>query len=193
MSDRYYHTKASVEEYIKMAEGYDGKELIEVFEKYLPTQSTLLELGSGPGSDWQLLSQHFHVIGSDNSKEFIKRLVEKFPVGEFHKLDASTLPIDKTFDGIYSNKVLHHLTDQELDSSISRQYEILNEGGIICHSFWEGEGSEVFKGLFVNYHTEAELTKLLEEKFEILHLEKYKEFEEDDSIFLVARKGVTKE
>ncbi|MEP1093987.1 MAG: class I SAM-dependent methyltransferase [Cyclobacteriaceae bacterium] len=188
MSENYYHTKASVDEYIQMAEGYNGGELIEIFKKFLPAESDVLELGSGPGTDWKLLDTHFSVVGSDNSKEFLKRLIESIPDGKFLELDASTLQTRKTFDGIYSNKVLHHLKDEELQSSIERQYEILNDGGIICHSFWEGEGSEVFKGLFVNYHYEAELNKLLEDKFEILHLEKYKEFEEDDSIFLVARK-----
>lgn len=188
MSDKYYHTKTSVDEYIKMAEGYDGAELIEVFKKYLPDQSTLLELGSGPGSDWKLLSQHFSVVGSDNSQEFIKRLVEKFPNGEFIELDASTLTVDRTFDGIYSNKVLHHLTDEELKTSINRQREILNDGGIICHSFWAGEGSEVFKGLFVNYHTESDVRNLLSEGFEILHISSYEEFEADDSVFVVGKK-----
>ncbi|MEP5611360.1 MAG: class I SAM-dependent methyltransferase [Cyclobacteriaceae bacterium] len=188
MSERYYHTKISVDEYIKMAEGYDGAELIQVLTKYLSEQSTLLELGSGPGSDWCLLSQHFSVVGSDNSKEFIKRLTEKHPDGEFIKLDASALLVDKSFDGIYSNKVLHHLTDEELKTSIGRQHEILNDDGIICHSFWVGEGSEVFKGLFVNYHTETDVRDLLNEGFEILHLSSYKEFEADDSIFVIGRK-----
>jgi len=75
-----------------------------------------------------------------------------------------------------------------LVNSIKRQCEILNPQGIICHSFWQGEGSEVFKGLFVNYHSEASLRDLFDPYFEILVLEAYREFEEDDSLLLVGRR-----
>ena len=55
---------------------------------------------------------------------------------------------------------MHHLIDYEIDQSEKRQYEILNSNGIICHSFWKGEGSEVFKGLFVNYHNIIKIKKV---------------------------------
>jgi len=83
---------------------------------------------------------------------------------------------------------MHHLKDDELITSIKRQNEILNPNGIICHSFWKGEGSEVFKGLFVNYHSISMLTKVYQEYFEILSIEGYKEFDENDSLLLFARK-----
>jgi 2-polyprenyl-3-methyl-5-hydroxy-6-metoxy-1,4-benzoquinol methylase len=60
-------------------------------------------------------------------------------------MDASKLETELAFDGIYSNKVLHHLNNEELKNSVKRQSEILNPKGIICHSFWKGEGSEIFK------------------------------------------------
>ena len=88
----------------------------------------------------------------------------------------------------YSNKVMHHLNDNELNDSIKRQHEILNSNGIICHSFWKGEGSEIFKGLFVNYHTEVNLKKIFKENFEIISIESYKEFEDNDSILLIGKK-----
>lgn len=72
--------------------------------------------------------------------------------------------------------------------SIKRQHELLNEGGIICHSFWKGEGTEVFKGMFVNYHTENALKDYFKEYFEILLLESYMEFEEGDSVLLIGKK-----
>ncbi|MGI9552950.1 MAG: class I SAM-dependent methyltransferase [Aurantibacter sp.] len=188
MSGDYYKTPESVEEYIKLAEGYNGKKLIEKLKRFLPSGSHLLELGSGPGTDWEILDANFNVVGSDNSDEFIKRLAAKHPNGEFHNLDAITITTDQKFDGIYSNKVLHHLTDSELESSIKKQYEVLHPQGIVCHSFWKGEGSEVFKGLFVNYHSIITIGNLLDNSFEVLVTESYKEFEDDDSILLIARK-----
>lgn len=145
-------------------------------------------MGSGPGTDWKILNDLYHVIGSDNSIEFLNHLINDNPNGEFLELDAITLKTDKKFDGIYSNKVLHHLSDSELIESVKRQYENLNPNGIICHSFWKGEGSEIFKGLFVNYHTSLEVNEIFKNHFEILTIDEYKEFEEDDSLLLIGVK-----
>jgi SAM-dependent methyltransferase len=184
----YYKTKESAEEYIRLAKDVSGKQLIEKLKRILAPNSVLLEIGSGPGTDWKILNEAYNVIGSDNSNEFLRHLNNRNPNGEFLKLDAITLETDKNFDGIYSNKVMHHLTDKELIDSVKRQYEILNSNGIICHSFWKGEGSEVFNGLFVNYHNEVGLREVFKNYFEVLSIELYEEFEEEDSILLIGKK-----
>ncbi len=188
MSTNYYKTKESVEEYISLSQDVNGGELIKKLKNFLPSNSTLLEIGSGPGTDWRILNKDFKVTGSDSSKDFLSHLKSKNPNGTFIELDAVTLNSPETFDGIYSNKVLHHLDDNELIDSIKKQFDIVNSDGIICHSFWKGEGSEVFKGMFVNYHTEAELKELFEPYFDILLLESYAEFEEGDSLLLIGKK-----
>ncbi|TLX72592.1 class I SAM-dependent methyltransferase [Labilibacter sediminis] len=189
MEDKgYYYTKESVDEYIQMAKDVNSLQLIEKLRKHLPARSLMLEVGSGPGTDWQILSKDYQVVGSDNSNEFLHRLKAKYPQGEFLQLDACTMDVNRTFDGIYSNKVLHHLSDKELQSSIQAQLPVLNKGGVICHSFWLGEGTEEFKGMFVNYHSKDELSTLFADAFEILVLEPYREFEENDSIVLIGRK-----
>lgn len=188
MTEKYYETKESVEEYIKLAKDVNGRKLIEQLKQFLPAKSDILEIGSGPGTDWEILSELFHVLGSDNSSEFLNHLINKYPKGEFLKLDAISLKTNKKFDAIYSNKVMHHLKDDELKDSIKKQHEILNSDGIICHSFWKGEGSEIFKGLFVNYHSEKILKELFQIHFEILSIKEYKEFEADDSILIIAKK-----
>lgn len=188
MTEDYYKTKKSVEEYIRLAKDVNGGELIEKFKKFLPPKADLLEIGTGPGTDWNILKRDFNVVGSDNSKEFISHLASNNPAGRFLELDAITLNTDETFDGLYSNKVIHHLKDHELTDSIKRQHEILNPDGIICHSFWKGEGSEIFKGLFVNYHSEKVLRGFFEEYFEVLIIERYAEFEEGDSLLMIGKK-----
>ena len=188
MPGEYYKTKESVKDYIKLAKDVNGKQLIEKLEQVLPFNSVLLEIGSGPGTDWKILNKSYNVIGSDNSTDFLNHLAAENPDGEFFELDAITLKTNKKFDGIYSNKVMHHLKDNELANSIKRQYEILNPDGIICHSFWKGEGSEIFKGLFVNYHCESILKKVYKEYFEIISIESYNEFEDGDSLLLIGRK-----
>lgn len=188
MESEYYKTNESVEEYIRLAKDVSGIQLIEKLKQVLPSHSSLLEIGSGPGTDWNILNESYDVIGSDNSSQFLRHLINEYPTGEFLVLDASNLKTDKTFDGIYSNKVLHHLTDNELIDSVKRQSEVLNSNGIICHSFWKGESSEVFKGLFVNYHTKNSLLEVFKTSFEILSIEYYNEFEGDDSLLLIGRK-----
>lgn len=188
MEGAYYNTKESVNEYIRLAKGVDGRQLIEQLAEILPSNSTVLEIGSGPGSDWNMLNQRFQVIGSDNSMEFVRHLKTENPKGEFIALDAVSLKTDQQFDGIYSNKVMHHLPDDDLKESIQRQSDILHPKGIICHSFWRGEDSEIFKGLFVNYHEIADIKVFFEPLFEIISIAYYREFEDDDSIFLIARK-----
>ena len=188
MKGDYYKTKESVDEYIKLAKDVNGKLLIEKLKNILPYNSTILEIGSGPGTDWKILNEFYEVTGSDNSNEFLNHLINKNPKGKFLELDAVSLKTEMKFDGIYSNKVMHHLKDIELIGSVKRQNEILNSNGKICHSFWKGEGSEIFKGLFVNYHSIATLTKVFEKYFKILSIEEYKEFDENDSLLLVATK-----
>jgi trans-aconitate methyltransferase len=188
MEGEYYKTRESVAEYINLAKDVNGRRLIEQLALVLPPKAVLLEIGSGPGTDWKILNESFQVIGSDNSTLFLSHLNAENPQGEFLELDASTLKTERQFDGLYSNKVLHHLKDDELASSVLRQAEVLHNGGIVCHSFWKGEGSEVFKGMFVNYHNEESLQKVFGEVFEVLRLESYPEFEEGDSLVLIARK-----
>lgn len=188
MSKNYYQTKESVEEYISLAKDVDGRLLIEKLNAYLPHNSSLLEIGSGPGTDFQILKAAYKVVGSDYSNEFLLRLTANNKNGEFLLLNAITLETDKKFDGIYSNKVLQHLSNDELRKSIRRQLAVLNRNGIVCHSFWKGEGDETFKGLLVNYQTDASLRELFGDCFEVLVLEEYKEFEEGDSVLFIGKK-----
>ncbi len=188
MKQEYYSSSKSVKEYIAAAKDVNSEPLVNKFKEFLKEGSSVLELGSGPGTDWQILSKGYEVTGSDMSEAFLSHLKAQNPSGNFIELDAATLDTEVKFDGIYSNKVLHHLTDEELVQSVARQAEILNPNGVICHSFWKGEGTEEFKGMFVNSHNKEELKKEFETKFEILSMELYEEFEPNDSIVLIAQK-----
>ena len=183
----YYKTKESVDEYINLAKDVNSAGIIEMLKMHLPKNSTLLELGTGPGTDYKLLHSFYEVTGSDNSNEFLNRLQANIPSGSFIELDAETLNTERKFDGIYANKVLHHLSDEELAASVKRQHAILNKDGIVCHTFWKGEGNESFKGMFVNYHLENEIEQFFTPQFETLVLESYKEFEAGDSVVFIGK------
>lgn len=184
----YYHTEESVNEYLEIADGTDGAEIIDKLKDYLPKGKTILELGMGPGTDLDLLKKRYSVVGSDISQIFLDKYLIKNPDADILLLDASTIDTERKFDAIYSNKVLHHLTEEELIASIKRQAEVLNAKGIICHTFWKGENEEIINGLLFNNLLEEQIKKLFTTQFEILLIESFQEFENDDSILIIARK-----
>ena len=186
----YFDDKRNVEEYISMAEGYDGRQFIPVLRKYLKDCSTVLELGMGPGKDLELLGEHFQVTGSDNSKVFINRYRKEHPEADLILLDAVTMNIDRKFDCIYSNKVLNHLSNEQLAESLTNQAKVLNDGGIMLHTFWHGDKEEDLSGLHFSYYTEETFRKWIGVEYDILESVQYEELEANDSIYFVLRKRV---
>jgi len=183
----FYDKPENVKKYIRMCEDYDGNNIYQSLSKHLPGKSTLLELGSGAGFDIEYLKKYYSVTGSDLSDEFLKICKNKYPEIHFLKLDALRLEVDKIFNCIYSNKVLHHLTEKELTQSLQQQVKTLTPNGLVAHSFWLGEENQEMDGLLFTYYNKEHLLSIISESFEILSALSYKEFEEDDSLFLIAR------
>ena len=183
----FFDTEKGVEEYIKMADGYDGEELIKILQKYLPANSTVLELGIGPGKDMDILKKSYKVTGSDYSQVFLEKYKKNNQDADLINLNAITLQTERKFDCIYSNKVLHHLTREDLKKSLQRQKEILNPNGIAFHSFWKGTKTENMEGLLFTYYETEDLKKLTEPNFDVLMLETYTEIEKNDSIFTILK------
>ena len=184
----FFDTEQGVEQYIKMAEGYDGAELIKILQEYLPENSTVLELGIGPGKDLEILKKIYTVTGSDKSQVFLDKYKEKYQDSDLLLLDAVMIQTNRKFDCIYSNKVLHHLTKEDLKKSLQRQKDVLNSRGIAFHSFWKGSKVEKMKDLLFTYYEIEDLRKMAESDFEILVIKTYTEMEKDDSIYTVLRK-----
>jgi len=183
----FYNDPDKVDEYEKMCEGYDGSELYGVLSKHLADNSTLLELGSGPGNDINNLQNKYQVTGSDLSDEFLLRCRKQFNNLPFVKLDAVSIQTDKVFDCVYSNKVLHHLTVDVLKKSFARQQEVIKRNGLFAHSFWLGDKEFTMEGMLFVFHDRKNLIKLVSEYFTIIEMFDYKEFEDGDSIFIIAK------
>ncbi len=184
----YYDDVEKVKQYIDISKEYDGRALVDVLCKYLKKGSSLLEIGMGPGKDLDLLSDYYLVTGSDSSQVFIDYYRERKADVELLQLDAVSLDTNKTFDCIYSNKVLQHLTIDEHIESIKSQFKLLNSGGIIFHTFWYGRGEEEYGGLRFKYYDESMIESMYNEDYEILDICKYTEDELNDSMYLIARK-----
>lgn len=184
----FYDKKENIENYIRFTPSHDGSVLVRVLEKNLPAGSTVLELGIGPGKDFDLLEKSYNVTGSDSSKEFLDWNRKRNERADLMLLDARSLETDRHFDCIYSNKVLIHLTRQELVDSLNRQHEILNENGLLMHSFWHGSKEEEYFGLRINFYTEQELIDLFDDLFDVLDIHRHAKMAADDSVYVLARK-----
>jgi 2-polyprenyl-3-methyl-5-hydroxy-6-metoxy-1,4-benzoquinol methylase len=184
----YFDKMENVKEYIEMAEGYDGRDLIELLKNHLEAGSSVLELGMGPGKDLDILRKTYEVTGSDISEIFLRMYKERNPRADLLKLDAIRIATNRKFDCIYSNKVLQHLTKKELQSSLIRQYDLLNFGGILFHTFWKGDRIEEMDGLLFVYYNEDVLERMIDDRFNILLMDVYTEMEENDSIIVILKK-----
>lgn len=182
----FYEDIETANQYIEMAKGFDGRELIEVLRKHLPDGASLLELGMGPGVDLDILKKYFHATGSDFSQFFLDRYREDNPESDLLRLDAVTIETDRVFDGMFSNKVLHHLSGEDLAESVRRQKEVLSENGIAMHSFWRGEGVEDHHGLKFVYQTEDSLRECFDSVFTIIDVVTYTEMDDNDSLYVLA-------
>lgn len=184
----FFDNVENVNQYIKMAEGYDGRELVQVLRKYLLAGAAVLELGMGPGKDLDLLGIHYHATGSDNSRIFLDKYRQDHPDADLLLLDAAELQTERQFDAIYSNKVLHHLTTKQLKQSFKQQVNVLRDTGITLHSFWYGEKEEEYSGMRFVYYIEQTIREVIGDHFDLVELQRYTELDADDSFFIVLRK-----
>ncbi len=183
----FYDDEETALQYIAMAEGYDGRELIEVLRNHLQDGSSVLELGMGPGVDLTMLENHYLATGSDISQYFLDRYRDSNADADLMFLDAVELETERKFDCIYSNKVLHHLANDQLALSLHRQIDCLTDGGLVFHSFWRGEGVEEHHGLKFVYQSEDSLREIFGVSFGKVEVVSYTEMESDDSLYVVAR------
>ena len=184
----YYDRERNVDAYVRMAAGYDGSALVAVLERHLPAGSSVLEIGMGPGKDLRLLSRRFHPTGSDRSVIFVDRVRAARPEADVLLLDAVMLQTDRRFDAIYSNKVLHQLTGEDLVRSLRAQRRVLNAGGIAVHGLWHGDRLETDHGGRCQYYTRQTFAEAAGELFEILEAGSYAEDSAGDSLYVVLRR-----
>jgi SAM-dependent methyltransferase len=184
----YFDSEKNVLDYMKMVDGYDGAELINDLRNYVKDGSTVLEIGMGPGVDLDILKKYYKVAGSDSSKIFVDIYKRQHPNADVFLLNAADIRIDRKFDCVYSNKVLIHLTKEDCLKSLKMQKTILKPGGILFHSFWHGDKAEEHHGLLFTYYKEDELRRMTKDDYNILKIQKYMEFEKNDSIYIILQR-----
>jgi SAM-dependent methyltransferase len=111
------------------------------FVGLLAPGATVLELGSGPGTDADRLeARGLRVLRSDATPAFAERL--RGLGHEVLGLDVRRDPLPSGIDGVFANAVLLHLTRQELREALIRIRHALRPGGALACSVKEGDGEE---------------------------------------------------
>ena len=175
-----------------MVEGFDNDFMMHEVFTNLPLDKKMLELGIGSGHDLDVLRKCYDVTGTDKSEVFLELYREKNAETPLLKLDAVKMDIDDTFDYIYSNKVLIHLSDEDMKESFLNQLRVLNEGGLVFHSFWKGTHEEEFHGLRFNYKTKQDILDMTNKYYDLIKYKEYKEFAANDSFYIVLKKKASK-
>ncbi|MEM9452969.1 MAG: class I SAM-dependent methyltransferase [Myxococcota bacterium] len=185
----YWDEAKNIEDYERMAEGYDGRALVDYLATQVPASAHVLELGMGPGKDLDMMRERgWTITGSDASAVFVDRYLGRHPGADVLALDAVTIKTDRTFDVIYSNKVLQHLTREQMRHSLARQVECLNVGGVCLHALWYGEEVQEHHGLRFTQYTEALVREVLPVELELVEILRYTEMEEGDSLRVLLRR-----
>ncbi len=185
----FYSTTSNIEQYIEMSKEYNGSEFMKELKRYLTEGSSVLELGMGEGKDQVILKQAgFTPTGSDSSLPFLERWNSANPSAQALFVNAVKMDVEISYDCIYSNKVLQHLTAKELKTSLENQEKKLIGGGILFHAIWYGEDSGDMGGSFYMSHTEQSLAPLIPESLELVELTRYTEMDENDSCWIVLQK-----
>ncbi len=109
-----------------------GEDLLKILN---PKQGELiLDLGCGSGQlSYQISKSKADVIGIDNSKSMIESAKEKYPELNFYVKNAAQFQFKKPFDAIFSNAVLHWVTDSE--NAILSMNKNLKQGGRLVVEF----------------------------------------------------------
>lgn len=147
----------------------------EEFEKYLPQNAKILDLGAGSGRTYAYFNKrNYEYIGLDFSKEMKDCAYATH--GEFPYILDDMINLKKYFkcnslDAIFAVYSLFHLPKDDFKKILSDIYDILKVNGIFLFTYQIGQGEEManepylkdkrLKSLYMNYQTNEEIKNLL--------------------------------
>ncbi|MCA9308848.1 hypothetical protein KC973_00570 [Candidatus Saccharibacteria bacterium] len=119
----------------------DVKKWVDKTLDGLPTDAKIFEIGSafGRGATY-IESQGYTVQRSDAVRSFVDYLVENGDEAQMFNLITDEF-VD-TYDLIFADAVLLHLTKQEVKTALAKIKAALNRGGKFSFSLKKGEGDE---------------------------------------------------
>lgn len=155
----------------------------EIFEKLVPSGSSVVELGSGGGRDARRLSQRYRYLGVDLSRKLISEAQQVSPNLCFRQSDLYRMPfIANLFDSFWCSATLLHLPKVRVDEALTEIHRVIRPGGVGFISLKEGEGELVTKEViasmpfkrFFAYYKQEEFESVLERnRFSVVDNQSY--------------------
>lgn len=129
----------------------------DLFLKYIPSASMILDVGFGSGRDMLYFSSlGYNVFGIDIVPDFI--LNAKSQGLNVYNMDVNNICLDMSFDGIWACASLLHLDDIFLP--IAHLTKVLKPNGVIYLSMKYGVGQDNIDGITYKYMDEHLLSEL---------------------------------
>lgn len=160
-----YYNKNSVE-YINKTKDIDMSNELNKLLKYIPKNSTILDLGFGSARDSLLLkSLGYDVYCLDPTKDFCIN-AEKIGINKnrIFNIKAQDMSFINLFDGIWASASLLHISSNDLADVLNKIYDSLKVNGYLYASFKYGD--------FEGYRDERFYNDMTEEKFKQILVKK---------------------
>jgi len=182
-------SKLAVNTYNKIANTYTKEyfndlsdaSYIDRFLEILPSNSKILDVGSGPGQFSKYIKEKgFDVCGVDFSDKMVAIAKKKIPEVPFQKMDMRKLNFKpKTFDGLLVSYSLIHIPSNQIPETLKGFYRVLKPNGILEVIAQKGKANQVIDGpflptekMFFNFFTKDRISKFLKKAgFEIIFQE----------------------
>ena len=158
----------TIEYYNRNAQSYandtisaDVSNLYSLFEKYVPDNASILDLGCGSGRDSKyFISRGYKVTAVDGSAELCRSASEYIGM-DVRCLLFSDLDYFNEFDGVWACASLLHVPECELPYVFGKVQCAMKTGGCFYCSFKYGEFSGERNGRFFTDLNEKGLERIL--------------------------------
>lgn len=117
------------------------KRFFQEFSDSLKMNSSILDLGCGPGNVAKFLveqNKDYKIIGFDLSTVMLELAQQNAPTEQFVLGDIRHLILKQKFDAVIISFCLIHLDDNEAKELLSTTYGLLNANGFLYLSFMSG-------------------------------------------------------
>ena len=148
------------EDFILGTEQNDMNPLYKVFEKYLPPEGSVLDLGCGSGRDSRYFKEHGFQVTALDASPAMCRYAEQIPDIEVRNGFFQDMTDREVFDGIWACASLRHIEKSGLPDVLKRLWSALRHGGVLYASFKHGTEEYEKEGRFFSDQTEPVLRKL---------------------------------
>jgi len=146
---------------------YDNANMVllhKLLLKYIPEQSSVLDIGFGSGRDLSFLKDNdYEIWGIDPSNKFLKHIQQKFPTIKEHFFLESipfiktSLNLKKQFNAVIAIAMWMHLKHNQYEDVVESIVSVLKDTSTVIISYSEGsriDDERYFEDVNLDYITQ---------------------------------------